>query len=56
MRGGHTLYQLVHSERAAETILTTVYEDPRAPRLSRKWQVWENHRMARNVPNYLAFL
>ena len=55
-RNGHTLYHLIHSERAAETILTTIYEDPRAPRLERKWRIWQEHRAARGTPNYQSFI
>jgi hypothetical protein len=55
-RNGHALYHLIHSDRAAETILTTIYEDPRAPRLERKWRIWQDHRGVRGTPNYQSFL
>ena len=55
-RKGHVLYHLIHSDRPAETLLTTIYEDPRAPRLERKWRVWQEHRAARGTPHYQSFL
>jgi hypothetical protein len=53
-RDGHRLYHLVYSDRQAATILTTAYEDPRAPRLTRKWQTWEQLRQLRGWPPYYA--
>lgn len=53
-RDGHTLYHLIYSDRQAATILTTAYEDPRAPRLTRKWQTWEQLRLLRGWPPYYA--
>jgi hypothetical protein len=53
-RDSHTLYHLIYSDRQAATILTTAYEDPRAPRLTRKWQIWEQLRQLRGWPPYYA--
>jgi hypothetical protein len=53
-REGHTLYHLIYSDRQAATILSTAYEDPRAPRLTRKWQIWEQLRQLRGWPPYYA--
>ena len=51
-RDGHTLHHLIYSDRPAATILTNAYEDPRAPRLTRKWQTWEQFREVRGRPRY----
>lgn len=55
LRRGHS-YRLTLSNRQSTALLTTLYEDPRAPRLKRKWSIWQRYREARNLPEYTAFL
>lgn len=55
-RTSWTYYGLVLSDRQAIALLTTLYEDPRAPRLERKHQIWLSYRAARSLPEYVAFL
>jgi len=38
--GKHPIYQLAYSREASTIIASSVYEDPMAPRLDRKWIRW----------------
>lgn len=40
----HHLWELRYGKVASEKLLTRLYEDPEAPRLERKWRVWEAYR------------
>jgi len=51
-RNDHVLYHLVFSDRPAATILTNVYEDPRAPRLTRKRAIWERYLQTGRQPPF----
>jgi hypothetical protein len=50
------LYHLVFSDRQAATVLTLVYQDPRAPRLWRKRQLWERYLTATPRARYYGWL
>ena len=41
----HAFYRLQYGKRASIRLLTAFYEDPSAPRLERKWAVWEDYRL-----------
>jgi len=41
--GRHDLYTLRYGKRASITLLTRLYEDPAAPRLMRKWRLWNDY-------------
>jgi hypothetical protein len=49
-------YRLTLTDRQAATLLSTIYEDPRAPRLERKWLIWDGYRRAQSLPGFYAFL
>lgn len=55
-RKGHESFRLELSDRQAVVLLTTLYEDPRAPRLERKWRVWQRYRSLMSLPDHVAFL
>ena len=35
------MYQLKYGKHASLTLLARMYADPDAPRLARKWRIWE---------------
>jgi hypothetical protein len=41
LEGRHDFYKLKYEKAASEALLTTFYADPDAPRLVRKWRVWD---------------
>jgi hypothetical protein len=42
-RPGHESFRLELSDRQAAALLCRLYADPNAPRLERKWRVWDSH-------------
>ena len=55
-RPAHPSYRLALSDRQSVALLTTLYEDPRAPRLERKYGIWLRYRAARSLAEYAAFV
>lgn len=49
-------FRLVVADRPAIALLTALYEDSRAPRLTRKWSKWIAYRDSRALPDHVAFL
>lgn len=43
LEGRHDFYKLQYGKAAAVTLLTTFYADGMAPRLIRKWQIWDDY-------------
>ena len=39
----HACFALRYSKRASHVLLPALYRDPDAPRLTRKWQVWQRY-------------
>jgi hypothetical protein len=46
--GRHNFYKLKYGKSAAEALLTAFYADAGAPRLVRKWQIWDGY-VTRNL-------
>jgi len=40
----HDLFALQYAKHASIALLTRLYEDPKTPRLRRKWLIWEDYR------------
>jgi hypothetical protein len=49
-RGRHEMFHLNYGKHESVTLLTKLYEDPHAPRLVRKWRVWDSYRRRNLVP------
>jgi len=43
LEGRHDFYKLKYEKGASEALLTAFYADPAAPRLVRKWQIWDSY-------------
>jgi hypothetical protein len=41
LEGRHDFYKLKYEKAASEALLTAFYADPAAPRLVRKWRIWD---------------
>lgn len=41
--GRHACYTLRYSKRASHVLLSELYRDPGAPRLTRKWRIWQSY-------------
>ena len=48
----HPMYELKYGKHASLALLSRMYEDPAAPRLDRKWRIWEAY-LARTPINSL---
>src|SRR5713101_4330634 len=49
-RPGRESFRLELSDRQAAALLAILYRDPTAPRLARKWRVWDAHRRSGRTP------
>lgn len=49
-RGRHEMYALRYGKRASLRLLPLLYADPNAPRLTRKWRVWDDYRSRHGLP------
>lgn len=49
-RGRHEMYALRYGKRASLRLLPLLYADPNAPRLTRKWRVWDDYRSRHRLP------
>ncbi len=43
--GRHAYFNLAYAKHASLALLSWLYADPAAPRLLRKWQIWESYRL-----------
>jgi len=41
--GKHDFFKLKYGKRASIALLQWLYENPNAPRLVRKWAIWEGY-------------
>jgi aromatic ring-cleaving dioxygenase len=48
--GRHQMYNLKYGKHASIRLLSRLYEDADAPRLLRKWRIWESYRLRNLVP------
>lgn len=48
---GHPMYRVKLGKHAAIALLSIIYQDPDAPRLARKWRVWDDFRRRYSDPS-----
>lgn len=50
------VFHLLLTDRQGDALLSVLYQDPKAPRLHRKWQIWNTYRETLGLPERYAFL
>ena len=53
--GRHDQYTLRFGKRASLVLLPLLYADPDAPRLTRKWRVWDTYRSTHRLTALLEW-